>query len=71
MKTWKHLMAKITDFVIKESLRVGTKRKKDRPSVQEIIKNYDKSVIGFKQFIDNILSGKQKSYNPFAALLKK
>jgi hypothetical protein len=60
MKTWKHLMTKITDFVIKESLRVGTKRKKDRPSVQEIIKNYDKSVIGFKQFIDNILSGKQK-----------
>lgn len=60
MKTWKHLMAQIDDCVIEEALRVGSKRKKERPAIRRLINDYDKSVASFNQFIDDILTGKQK-----------
>lgn len=55
-------MAKISDFVIEDALRVGVRHKADRPAIQKIVNNYDKSVTYFKQFIDDILSGKQKPF---------
>ena len=41
----------VTDEIMDEAFRVATKRKKERPEVQKIIKNYEKCKAKLRKFL--------------------
>lgn len=58
MKTYKHLFEQtLSDDIIDEAFRVAIKRKRDRPEIARIIKNYDKAKEKLKNWL---LNGERK-----------